>query len=64
MRAYNYEHFWIKHFLADIGRTLRGAGVRPGSRAPDFDLPSTDGNRVSLSDIRGAIVLLHFGSGT
>ncbi len=64
LRAYNYEHFWLKHFLADIGRTFRGAGVRPGSPAPDFDLVSTEGDRVSLGELRGEIVLLHFGSGT
>lgn len=64
LRRYNYEHFWLKHFLADMGRTLRGAGVRPGSLAPDFEMPSTDGESVSLRSSRGKPVLLHFGSGT
>ena len=64
LRKYNYEHFWLKHFLADIGRTFAGAGVRPGSKAPEFEMPSTDGDKVSLSDLYGEPVLLHFGSGT
>lgn len=64
LRKYNYEHFWLKHFLADIGRTVKGAGVRPGSEAPDFEMPSTDGERVSLRALHGEPVLLHFGSGT
>lgn len=64
VESYNYEHFWLKHFLADIGRTFKGAGVRPGTRAPDFQMPSTDGHLVSLSGFHGRPVLLHFGSGT
>lgn len=64
LSKYNYEHFWLKHFLADIGRTIKGAGLRPGSRAPDFEMPSTDGEKVTLSAFGGAPVLLHFGSGT
>lgn len=64
VQKYNYEHFWLKHFLADIGRTIKGAGVRPGSKAPEFEMPTTDGDRVSLSVLHGEPVLLHFGSGT
>ena len=64
VRTYKYEHFWLKHFLADMGRTLRGSGVRPGTAAPEFEMPSADGGTVSLSSLRGEPVLLHFGSGT
>ncbi|MDP8976747.1 MAG: hypothetical protein M3N28_10380 [Actinomycetota bacterium] len=64
LRKYNYEHFWLKHFLADIGRTVKGAGVRPGSKAPELDMPTSDGDRISLSALHGEPVLLHFGSGT
>ncbi len=64
LEKYNYEHFWLKHFVADMGRTIKGAGVSPGSRAPEFDMPSSDGQSVSLSALRGEPVLLHFGSGT
>ena len=64
LRAYNYEHFWLKHFVADLRRTAQGAGLRPGSQAPDFELESTEGDRFQLAQTRGRPVLLHFGSGT
>ncbi len=64
LSRYNYEHFWLRHFLADIGRTFQGAGVRPGAKAPEFELASTDGERVTLGGLRGTPILLHFGSGT
>jgi len=61
---YNYQHFWLKHFVTDLVHTAHGAGVEPGSEAPDFDLEAVDGTRVRLSELRGRAVLLHFGSGT
>jgi hypothetical protein len=64
LQRYNYEHFWLKHLLADLLRTARGAGVQPGSEAPDFELETTGGERVRLSGLRGQPVLLHFGSAT
>lgn len=64
LREYNYEHFWLKHLLADLWRTARGEGVQPGSEAPDFELETTGGERVRLSALRGRPVLLHFGSAT
>jgi peroxiredoxin len=35
----------------------------PGEEAPDFTLPGTDGQEVSLSDFRGENVLLYFHEG-
>ncbi len=64
IHAYNYEHFWLKHFVADLRRTAQGVGLRPGSQAPDFELESTEGDRFRLAQARGRPVLLHFGSGT
>lgn len=64
LRAYNDEHFWAKHLLADLWRTARGAGARPGTEAPDFDLESTEGDRVRLSGLRDRPVRSHFGCGT
>ena len=34
--------------------------IRPGQPAPDFDLPTGDGGRVSLSGLRGTTVVLYF----
>jgi hypothetical protein len=64
LAEYNYEHFRPKHLLADVWRSVKGEGLKPGSQAPDFDLESTEGELVSLSSLRGRPVFLHFGSGT
>ena len=32
-------------------------------KAPTFDLPALTGGRVDLEDLRGKIVVLHFGAG-
>jgi peroxiredoxin Q/BCP len=34
--------------------------VTTGEKAPDFDLPTDDGSRVRLSDLRGSRVVLFF----
>jgi cytochrome oxidase Cu insertion factor (SCO1/SenC/PrrC family) len=34
-----------------------------GGEAPAFELPSLDGEQVSLADLRGNYVVLHFGAG-
>ena len=64
LSEYNYEHFRPKHLLADLWRSAWGEGLRPGAEAPDFELETTDGERVRLSDLRGQPVLLHIGSYT
>lgn len=61
---YNYGHFTSKHFLGDLKRSAQGYGRPPGTEAPDFELESTDGQRIRLSDFRGQPVLLHFGAFT
>jgi cytochrome oxidase Cu insertion factor (SCO1/SenC/PrrC family) len=64
LSEYNYEHFRPKHLLADLWRSTRGEGLQPGSEAPDFELETTEGDRLRLSELRGRPVLLHFGSYT
>jgi peroxiredoxin len=36
------------------------AGISEGQRAPDFSLETLEGDKISLSDYRGQIVLLNF----
>ncbi len=64
VQEYNYEHYRAKHLLMNLWWTLRSRGIHPGDVAPDFDLPSTDGQRVRLSTLRGRPIVLRFGSVT
>ena len=64
LSEYNYEHFRPKHLLADLWKTARGEGIGPGQEAPNFELESTEGERVRLSELRGRPVVLRFGSFT
>ncbi len=34
LRRYNCRHFWLRHMLADLARTARGAGPRAGEPIP------------------------------
>jgi peroxiredoxin Q/BCP len=34
--------------------------LKPGDRAPDFDLPTDDGGRIDLAKLRGKSVVLYF----
>jgi hypothetical protein len=61
---FNFRHFRMRHMLAELLRTARSDGVPPGAEAPDFELESTRGDRLRLSDLRGQPVLLHLVSYT
>jgi hypothetical protein len=57
---FNFRHFRMRHMVAELLRV----GLRPGCDAPEFELTSTDGKRVRLTDLWGRPVLLHFVSYT
>ena len=61
--AYNYKTLPPGIFLEDAALTLTG-GPKPGEEAPDFELASTEGERIRLSRLRGTPVVLIFGSVT
>lgn len=46
----------------DLRRSIRGEGVAPGQRAPDFELESTEGGRERLAGWRRRPVVLRFAS--
>jgi cytochrome oxidase Cu insertion factor (SCO1/SenC/PrrC family) len=64
VREYNYGHYRTGHFLTDLNRLVRGEGVRPGQKAPTFELESSGGDRISLDALRGEPVVLRFASFT
>ena len=47
---------WEEYRLREVGDGL----LRPGSAAPDFDLPLCDGTRFRMSETRGKVVWLSF----
>lgn len=60
---YNYKNFSFAMDGVGVGRWLQD-GPKPGSPAPEFSLETLDGNRFTLSDLRGRPVVLEFGSYT
>ena len=65
MKRYNYESFSGPDLLKHAARTGFGSGPEPGDKAPDFELSTLDGKKISLSDFRGEKnVVLTFGSAT
>jgi peroxiredoxin len=46
--------------LALFGAGVAFAGVTKGQRAPDFSLPTLGGARMSLSSLRGKVVIVDF----
>ena len=59
--TYNYESF-SRSESAGKSNEFR-TSLRAGEEAPDFELPSLDGDRVRLSALRGEKhVVLEFGS--
>ncbi|HSB34744.1 MAG TPA: TlpA disulfide reductase family protein [Nitrospirota bacterium] len=46
------------HFIKD--RKIEKKIITTGDRAPDFSLASLNGRSISLADLRGKIVMVHF----
>ena len=42
------------------GREAQSVGITEGNRARDFSLESLQGDKISLSDFRGTVVLINF----
>ncbi len=60
-REYNYRHFTRAEARGKSGEFMQR--LRVGEEAPDFELPTPDGERVRLFQFRGhKHVLLEFGS--
>ncbi len=52
--------FTLAFVLLVLGACSKSGAVEIGSKAPDFTLTDTDGNRVSLSDLSGKVIILDF----
>lgn len=55
MEEYRYPHFKRELLMED---SAFAGGPSPGEPMPDFDLPTTDGGRVSKDDFVGERPLL------
>lgn len=65
IKKYNYESFSGQDLLKHAARMGFRSGLKPGDRAPDFELRSVDGDEIRLSDFEGEKnVVLTFGSAT
>ncbi len=53
---YRYDHFTTRRLLQDI--RFRGSAPRQGDPLPEFDMVTTDGNRVNKTDFVGDRPLL------
>ena len=61
IETYNYRSF-TRSESPDKSKEFKNT-LRAGEEAPDFDLPTLEGGRISLSAFRGRKhVLLEFGS--
>jgi thiol-disulfide isomerase/thioredoxin len=59
-KQFNFQHFRMRHMIAELLRTKQRRGIATGQLAPDVELQTSDGKNLRLSDLRGRPVLLHF----
>ena len=57
---YRYDHFTTKLLIHD--GSFHKAAKRPGETLPEFDLLTTDGDRIGTQDIRDRPLFLVTGS--
>lgn len=50
----------LKKNIADLLASLNMYHFKEGVQAPDFELLSVDGKKISLNQYRGSVVLLSF----
>src|SRR5713226_5224702 len=60
LRALGLLTWRLEQLEATTPRRLGRDGLKPGKKAPDFNLPATDGREVALRDFAGRKVLLVF----
>ncbi len=65
LKRYNYDRFTRDKLMKDAVKSKFRGGPEPGDEAPDLELRSLDGDKISLSDFSGEKnVVLTFGSAT
>lgn len=60
MRSGFVKVFTLALVLLVLGACSKSGAVEIGSKAPDFTLTDTGGNRVSLSGLSGKVIMLDF----
>jgi cytochrome oxidase Cu insertion factor (SCO1/SenC/PrrC family) len=61
---YNFHRFSLKEVMMDIEGTMAARGIGLGCPAPDFELESTEGKSIRLSQLEGMPAIVRFGSFT
>ncbi|HYF95235.1 MAG TPA: thiol-disulfide oxidoreductase ResA [Symbiobacteriaceae bacterium] len=51
---------WVGYLLLGTDAKAAGTGIPNGAKAPEFELKTTDGKTVKLSDFQGKPVMLNF----
>lgn len=51
---------WVGYILLGTDAKAAGTGIANGTKAPDFELKTTDGTAIKLSDYKGKAVMINF----